>query len=242
MTRRRSDRPRPFRCAASPGATGRLALLLAAIAFVAGPAVADPVAQAHLEAAGALPSEEELLRFAGRWDQVADEHAEAERIANIDAALADLSWIVRKMAAGVLHTSAAPPPEVQFAWDGHRLAQLLAVDGETLVRRIDLAGTVGAATAERPPDPDPEARWAWRDGRLEVEWTRDQARGATRFRYDPTDDSLHVAYEIHVTALDGVAPIHYGTRFERRSPPTVSAAPGSVRVSGIVPTSESTAD
>ena len=182
------------------------------------------------ENASRTPSEDELLRFAGSWSRVADATADAERMAAIDAALADLSWLVRKMASGVLRESTAPPPEVRFVWEGDRLVQHLAVDGEVLVRPVELTESFGIGSAEGS---SAEPRWRWREGRLEVYWTRDQARGATRFRYEPSDDSLHVAYEIHVTALEGVAPIHYGSRFRRHGPPGTAAAPGAVQVSGI---------
>ena len=200
--------------------------------------VAMPAAMVAATTAELEPSSDELVRFAGRWDQVADADAEVARLENIDAALADLSWLVRKMASGVIRDSTAPPPEVRFTWNGDALAQHLEVDGERFVRPVTLSESAvaeGPRTAREDAVEDGENRWAWRDGRLEVLWTRDQARGFTRFRYDPSDDSLHVDYEIHVTALDGAAPIRYASRFERHAPPSVGTAPRSVQISGVAP-------
>jgi hypothetical protein len=200
----------------------------------------------------------DLRPFAGDWERIADDEADALRLASIDSAIADLSWLVRKMAGGVLRESAAPPPEVRFLWTGEQLVQAVAVDGRTLERPVALrpdemaVSAAGAAPVARTADVP--VSWRWHDGRLEARWRHAQARGRTRFLHDPADDLLHVEYEIQVTALDGVAPIRYASRFERRlaapqrggaaAPPvlvvaeTTSPTAGSVstNVSGVVAT------
>lgn len=165
-----------------------------------------------------------LSAYAGRWIRVEDAVAEAARLEAIDAAVANLSWLVRGMAASVLRKSAVPPGALAFEWHGGVLRQVVEASEGRFERPVEPGGPPLELT-----DPNGEpftASWQWtRDG-LEVRWVQARATGTTRYRFEADRDGLHVAHRIEVTALDGVQPIEYESRFDRvRSLPTVSAAP-----------------
>jgi len=163
-----------------------------------------------------------LAAFDGRWNQRDAALDERSRFAAIEAALEPLNWVVRKMAGGVLRSTTAPPETLVFVWDGRLLQE-----------------RVGGARGKqiRPVDPDRgplqtvdsrgeayEADWSWtRDG-LEFSWRQHQAFGSNLYQLDPTRGALTIVHTIRVTAIEGVRPIVYRSRFDKESPPAVAAA------------------
>lgn len=194
-------------------ALGVVALLLLCVAPLPGIAA---------ESAGV-----DLSAYAGHWRRVDDGKSEAARLLAIDEAISGLSWILRKMAAGVLRSTTMPPPELEFVWDNDRLYQ--RVEGpDGLVTRPVLPGGEPRTGEDRRGVP---FTWAWThtpDG-LRVRWEQHQAYGSNVYHVDQGDDRSHliVRHTINVTALSNVEPIVYFSRFERDETSMRAAAPSS---------------
>lgn len=171
---------------------------------------------------GERPAGFGLVDFDGRWIQRdADFDANARRTA-IDAAIEPLSWVVRKMAGGVLHATTKPDPTVHFVWDGERLHQRLTGQRGTTTRLVEPGAP--ATTGQDSRGEPFEGRWVWtRDG-LAFEWKQHQAFGTNLYRVDPARHELTIDHSIHVTALEGVRPILFRSRFREADLPAVSAA------------------
>ena len=163
-----------------------------------------------------------LAHFGGEWTQIVDERDHVSRLESIDAAVSDLSWMVRGMASGVLEKTTVPPQGVKFHWTGEELMQVIDRRDGVMHRPVLLDGEVRNAPDHEGTDTRTE--WHRTAQGLEVRWAQERAFGTTRYSFDPTDETMRVDYEIHVTALDGVSPISYGSRFARKSLPKVSAA------------------
>jgi hypothetical protein len=166
--------------------------------------------------------DDRLAEFDGVWQRIDLPDEDRARLASIDRAVEDLSWILRKMAGPVLRNSTAPPPKLDFFWDGERLHQRVESNGGRDIRPVEF----GAEPVERL-DPRGEpfmSQWTWTAEGLQVRWEQRQARGSNLYRIDPRDQTLRVQHLIQVTALDDVSPIEYSSRFRRASLPSVSAA------------------
>jgi hypothetical protein len=182
------------------------------------------------DASASLPAgPTELALYDGLWRRIDDPDEDSRRLRSIDAAIRNLSWIVRRMAAGVLKKSTAPPQEMRFTWDGERLHQLVdSGAGDASRRPVELDAPPRILTD--PRGEDFASSWTWtRDG-LQVHWKQHQAHGSNLYRIEPQTQRLVVEHRIQVTALAGIEPIVFRSRFGRESLPAVSSArvaPGS---------------
>jgi hypothetical protein len=164
----------------------------------------------------------ELAHFSGDWTQIVDERDHESRIESIDSAVSDLSWLVRRMASGVLEKTTVPPEGLTFHWTGEALMQVVDRNDGVMQRPVVLDGQ--ARTVLDHEGTDTITEWHRTSRGLEARWIQERAFGTTRYSLDPADETMHVEYEIHVTALEGVSAISYGSRFARKSLPAVSSA------------------
>jgi len=163
----------------------------------------------------------ELAQFSGDWTQVVDEHDQESRIESIDSAVSDLSWLVRRMVSGVLEKTTVPPEGVTFHWTGEELMQVVDRNDGAMRRPVVLDGK--ARTVLDHEGTETTTEWHRTSRGLEVRWIQERAFGTTRYSLDPADETMRVEYEIHVTALEGVSAISYGSRFARKPIPAVSS-------------------
>ena len=167
-----------------------------------------------------------LFQFQGNWRRTNSEQHESARISSIEEAIDGLTWVVRKMAGGVLRSTTKPPEEVQFVWDGSALHQRIDGSNGTFTRPVALgAGPVEAIDDRGDPF---FSSWKMGDDGLSLNWEQHQAHGRNIYRLKPDGQTLEIEHTIQVTALSGVAPIVYRSQFKRSpssSPPAVSAPP-----------------
>ena len=203
------------------------ALLLICCAMLVGPSARSDAIES------AQPSPTQLALYEGLWRRIDDLDADGHRLRSIDSAIRDLSWIVRRMAAGVLKQSTAPPAEMQFTWDGERLHQLVTSgSGEVSRRPVELGAPPRILTD--PRGEDFASSWTWTSDGLQVDWKQHQAEGSNLYRIDPQTRTLVVEHRIQVTALSGIEPIVYRSHFGRDSLPAVSSARIDVSTPGAV--------
>lgn len=175
-------------------------------------------AEAGFSSADPLP---DLADFEGDWSQVDPDVDRASRMSAIDHAVNGLSWVVRKMAAPVLRRSTAPPPRIQFIWDGEKLVQRVTESRGESARAVELDADAHPGLDSRG---EPMmASWQWTDSGLQLSWAQTQAHGHNVYRVDPESKTLVVQHTIHVTAISDVEPIIFESRFGRQEPPAVSA-------------------
>lgn len=185
-------------------------------AFVAAALVCVPPAGATDSAPIALAD------LDGRWRQIDSEVATKDRIAAIDSAVEPLSWVVQKMASGVLRSTTAPRATLDFVWDGMRLHERVpGKDDIVEVRLIDPGSAHFKAVDSRGESF--EGAWDWTTDGLQFRWRQHQAHGANLYRMDRGKRTLTVEHTIQVTALDGVKPIRYRSRFAKVALAAVSA-------------------
>jgi hypothetical protein len=169
--------------------------------------------------ASAAPTLEttDLSRYHGRWRPIDLQRDETERLAAIDRAVDDLSWVMRKMARRVLRRATKPPVEIGFSWDGSEL--LLRQ-----TRRGKNERTTAVVLQDRPAAGRPsDGEWHWADGGLRGSWVRSEARGSSSYRIDPASETLLLEQRIEITALDGIEPIVFELRFGRADRPEIRA-------------------
>jgi len=164
----------------------------------------------------------DLSNFEGHWQRIESTEADAARESSIEKAIAGLSWIVRTMASGVLKRTTAPPPEMQFAWDGARLHQGLPSDDGGFSRIIELDGEL--ITRKDNRGVDFASCWKWTDGGLRFQWEQHQAEGNNFYRIDENAETLIVQHTIRVTGISNVDPIVFVSRFGRTDLPARAAA------------------
>lgn len=172
-----------------------------------------------------VQSAEGLALFQGEWQRTDSEEAETARISSIDKAINGLTWVVRKMAGGVLRSSTKPPSEVQFVWDGSALHQRVYGDNGSFIRPVQLGADPIEALDDRG---DPFiSSWKIADEGLSLTWEQHQAYGQNLYRLNPDGQTLEIEHTINVTALSGVEPIVYRSQFRRNpgSPPSVAGGP-----------------
>lgn len=209
----RSTAP-PAAAPANPPSNRRLRPLLPIIVLAAA-LLAPPAGSA---------AEETRIRLAdldGRWRQIDDPVATQARLQAIESAVEPLTWVVRKMATGVLRSSTAPRPTLDFVWDGSQLHE--RVPGE---HRIETRLIEPGADPFRAKDPRGEffeGAWDWtRDG-LRLRWQQHQAYGSNVYRMSSDRRTLIVDHEIQVTALSGLRPIAYRSHFTKDDLPAVAS-------------------
>ena len=118
------------------------------------------------------------------------------------------------MASGVLRKTTAPPPEMEFVWDGDRLHQGLQGEDERDSRPVLLDGRLRSGLDKRGVP----FSWSWSttDSGLRVDWEQHQATGNNLYRIDEKDGRiLFVQHTIFVTAIANIEPIVYLSRFSR---------------------------
>jgi hypothetical protein len=164
----------------------------------------------------------DLSSFEGRWRRVEVSESDAARESAIEKAIKGLSWIVRKMASGVLRKSTAPPPELQFAWDGEQLHQVIVDKNGEFSRLVELGGDLRILKDHRGVDFS--SAWTWTDQGLRLRWEQHQAIGNNVYRLDDDARSLIVRHTIIVTAISNVEPIVFLSRFDRTNLPARPAA------------------
>lgn len=179
-------------------------------------------AASRLGAEDVRPTGFGLSDLDGRWIQ-RDAHLDADaRRAAIDTAIQPLTWVVRKMAGGVLHSTTVPDPTVHFVWDGKRLHQRLTGKRGVITRIVE-PGAPAATGLDTRGEPF-EGQWVWTRQGLQFSWRQHQAYGANLYRVDPARHELTIDHSIHITALGGVEPILFRSRFVQADLPAVSAA------------------
>jgi hypothetical protein len=168
------------------------------------------------------PAAADLLAFEGRWQRIDDPKDDENRRSAIDRALRSLTWIVRRMATGVLNQTTAPAPELEFVWDGQRLYQNMKGKHGPQVRPIEIDGEFLEIEDDRGV-PFSSA-WAWTGDGLRVVWKQHQAHGSNVYRIDPETQTLLVEHMIQVTAISDIDQIVFHSRFNRSRPHEMSAA------------------
>jgi hypothetical protein len=164
----------------------------------------------------------DLSGFEGHWQRIEVPESDAARESAIAGAVSGLSWIVRKFARGNLNKSTAPPPELQFAWDGERLHQGLADENGEFSRRIELDGPLRVLKDSRGVDF--ASAWVWTGQELRLRWEQHQAYGSNIYRLDEDADILVIEHTINVTAISNIDPIVFHSRFSRSDLPARAAA------------------
>lgn len=206
-------------------ALGIVFLLAGAAPVRASDGAGVPDANRLVAAAAAVsPSAPTTLRLAdldGRWRQLEDEAATRDRMRAIDAAVEPLAWVVRKMAGGVLRSSTAPRPTLDFVWDGRRLHE--RVPGRSRVEARLIEPGSPPFEAIDPRGERFEGVWDWTSEGLRLRWSQPQAHGTNLYRLSPDKRTLTVAHSIQVTALDGLRPIAYQSRFVKDALPAVAS-------------------
>ena len=172
-----------------------------------------------------------LDAFDGQWQRISDESEDAARLSSIASAIEDLSWMVRKMASGVLSKSVTPAGEIAFVWDGEALHQRVQGPHGQIIRPVRFED--GPLQQQDGLGEDTTVEWRRTSEGLEVHWTQSRAFGHNVYRLDSDDQILHVEHRLQVTAIDGVDEIVHVARFERESLPAVSSARGHVAESAI---------
>jgi hypothetical protein len=163
-----------------------------------------------------------LSGFEGHWQRIEVGESDAARESAIAGAVSGLSWIVRKFARSNLNKSTAPPPELQFAWDGERLHQGLADENGEFSRRIELDGPLRVLKDSRGVDF--ASAWVWTGQELRLRWEQHQAYGSNIYRLDEDADILVIEHTINVTAISNIDPIVFHSRFSRSDLPARAAA------------------
>lgn len=171
----------------------------------------------------AVAADPELAPYGGQWARIVDDAAEEARLERIDKATRELSWLVRKMAAGVLQKSTQPPGELTFFWDGDALRQRVRGPNGEFDRLVGV-GT-GPQRTRDPRGEETTIEWRRTAEGLEVHWSQEQAFGRNLYRVDEAGQTLLVEHRIQVTAIDGVDEIVYASRFGRLAMPPVSSGP-----------------
>jgi hypothetical protein len=164
----------------------------------------------------------DLFGFEGHWQRIEVGESDAARESAIAGAVSGLSWILRKFARSNLNKSTAPPPELQFAWDGEQLHQGLADENGEFSRRIELDGELRVLKDSRGVDF--ASSWVWTGQELRLRWEQHQAYGSNIYRLDEDADILVIEHTINVTAISNIDPIVFHSRFSRTDLPARAAA------------------
>ena len=180
-----------------------------------------PLARATIPDDPALETQIRLEDLDGRWRQIEDPAATRARLVAIDSAVEPLTWVVRKMASGVLRSSTAPRPTLDFVWDGKRLHE--RVPGKYRIETRIIEPGAAAFQATDPRGESFEGVWDWAPEGLRLRWQQTQAHGSNVYRISPDKRLLSVDHTIQVTALSGLRPIVYRSLFSKDDLPAVAS-------------------
>lgn len=156
--------------------------------------------------------------FAGRWQRVGADEDEVTRLASIEAAFAEASWMLRSVGVRMLGSKTVPPSEYRFSLE--REDTLIMDNSKRGPWRWVLDGKERTATS---PGGETTAAAKLVDGALESTWAQERARGRNVYRLEDDGRTLVIDHTIEVTAVEGVKPIHYRARFQKI--PAVASAP-----------------
>lgn len=162
-----------------------------------------------------------LADLDGRWRQIEDPAVTQARLVAIDTAIEPLTWVVRKMAGGVLRSSTVPRPTLDFVWDGKRLHE--RVPGQHRIETRIIVPGAAAFQAKDPRGESFEGQWDWTPQGLRLRWQQPQAHGSNLYRISPDKRTLSVDHTIQVTALSGLRPIVYRSHFAKDDLPAVAS-------------------
>lgn len=186
-----SRAPRAFRLRASSW-VGLTLLLLIAPAFAA----------THLEV---------LAGYEGKWQRISPDE-DASRLDAIDRAIADLPWLMRKVAGPALHRQTVPPAGYVFELQSDGLA-MARIDREP--RRLALDNVERQLETERGSVTLSSLQL--KDA-IEARWKTPKAEGSNTFRLVDGGSTLLVEYMMQINAISGIDRIRYQARFARRTP------------------------
>ena len=161
-----------------------------------------------------------LIPFDGAWERVAIAEDDAQRLSAIDSAIADLSWLARKMAAPILRSTTSPPTRYEFVVTEPDL--LLGLRGNE-PEPLPLDGREQSGEGPRGTF---KSLSRFEDGVIETEWVVTDAHGSNRYAVSEDGETLIVHHMIQITTLAGVEPIHYRSHFQRA--PGVASGPSSL--------------
>jgi hypothetical protein len=208
--------------------------ILAAIVIALAPGIAlagEPAAHSSNEMPMAVasvslqtpdPAVMRLAELDGQWRLLESDSDRRARMLAIDVAVEPLTWVVRKMASGVLRSTTAPRPILLFVWDGDRLHEQVPGKGRIETRLITPDAVEFTAVDHRGEAF--EGVWDWTSEGLRFRWRQHQAYGENLYRMAPDKRNLTIEHTIQVTALDGLRPIAYRSRFAKDDLPAVSTA------------------
>ena len=152
----------------------------------------------------------------GQWHRVTPDE-DAARLNAIDAAVADMSWLMRTMAAPILRRSTVPPPHYVFQIVPEGLAM---ASRDRPLRPLQLDGVERHFETDRRSVTISAQQ---RDEAIETRWKTDQAEGSNTFRLADGGATLVVESVMQITAISGLQPIRYEARFART--PQVASPP-----------------
>ncbi|MEM9176530.1 MAG: hypothetical protein AAGC67_15005 [Myxococcota bacterium] len=178
----------------------------------------------------AFAEDDRLSAYHGEWQRIADDAADDARLSSIDLATGDLSWLVRKMATGVLEKTTMPPGELAFFEEADGLRQHVRGPNGEFERPV--AVDAGPTQHTDPGGEETTIEWKRTAEGLEAHWAQSRAYGRNLYRLDEGGQTLHVEHHIQVTAIEGIDEIVYGSRFGRTAVPPVSSGPPAEDVSG----------
>ena len=170
---------------------GLILLLLIAPAFAA----------THLEG---------LAGYEGEWQRISPDE-DASRLDAIDTAVADLPWLMRKVAGPALRRQAVPPPGYVFELQSDGLA-MARIDRE--LRRLALDNVERQFETERGTVTLSSLQL---QDAIQTRWKTPNAEGSNTFRLVDGGSTLLVEYMMQITAISGIDRIRYQARFAQKT-------------------------
>jgi hypothetical protein len=147
----------------------------------------------------------------GRWQRIDVDRDDASRLRGISSATSRLSWLMRSMSRPSLRRLIVSPEEYHFSRSAEGLA--MAPHGSE-PRPLSLDGT--EREFERDSRTITLSSHHLGDA-IEQRWRTQQGFGTITFRLVDDGRTLLVDNIIQVTAISGIAPIHYQAHFERHT-------------------------
>lgn len=167
------------------------------------------------------PPAESLVGFQGHWRRIGSDPQE-ERLRVIEAAIADLSWVMRAVAGPVLRKATVPPEQYVFEVDASEFR--MGSRGRE-PRPLALDGRERAVDGDRGRVEISSQRLATG---IRTTWRTSQAHGWNTFELEDGGKQLAVKSTLIVTAISDVDPIAYVEYFGRvpEGSPDLPAAGG----------------
>ena len=163
--------------------------------------IAPAYAATHLEG---------LADYEGKWLRVSPDE-DASRLDAIDTAVADLPWLMRKVAGPALHRQTVPPPGYVFELQSDGLA-MARIDRE--LRRLALDNVERQFETERGTVTLSSLQL---QDAIQARWKTPNAEGSNTFRLVDGGSTLLVEYMMQITAISGIDRIRYQARFAQKT-------------------------